>query len=112
MMVFMEIPKIIIAALKIIMALILLFFLIIGVFILFSNITFLNTNNGALNVVFSGVVAISTVIYAYLTHSLVSETKKLRKYQIEPEIIITMEPKEGYMQYIFSYSEHWRWSSN
>lgn len=63
--------------------------------------TFLNNNSGALTLLFSGVVAISTVVYAWLTHNLVSETKKMRKYQVEPEINITMEPKEGYLQYIY-----------
>ena len=42
------------------------------------------TQNG--NLLFSGIVAISTVVYAFLTWQLVSETRKMRKVQTEPSV--------------------------
>ena len=53
---------------------------------------FLNANSGALNVIFSGVVAVATAIYALFTKSLTNETKKLRKVQTEPLISIAVIP--------------------
>jgi len=55
-------------------------------------IAFLNSNSGALTVIFTAVVTISTVAYAILTWSLVSETKKMREAQTEPRIEITLKP--------------------
>lgn len=55
-------------------------------------IAYLNSNSGALTVVFTAVVTISTVAYALLTRSLVSETKKMREVQTEPRIEITLKP--------------------
>ena len=55
-------------------------------------IDFLNSNSGALTVLFTAVVAISTVAYAILTWSLVSETKRMREVQTEPKIEITLKP--------------------
>jgi len=52
---------------------------------------YLNQNAGALTVIFSFLVAISTVFYAILTWKLVSETKKLRKAQTEPKLSIIIE---------------------
>jgi hypothetical protein len=54
-------------------------------------IEYLNSNSGALTVVFTAVVTISTVAYAILTRSLVSETKKMREVQTEPRIEITLK---------------------
>jgi len=55
-------------------------------------IAYLNSNSGALTVVFTAVVTISTVAYAILTWSLVSETKRMREVQTEPRIEITLKP--------------------
>ena len=55
-------------------------------------IAYLNSNSGALTVIFTAVVTISTVAYAILTWSLVSETKKMREVQTEPRIEITLKP--------------------
>ena len=55
-------------------------------------IAYLNSNSGALTVVFTAVVTISTVAYSILTRSLVSETKKMREVQTEPRIEITLKP--------------------
>jgi len=53
-------------------------------------VAFLNSNSGALTVIFTAVVTISTVAYAVLTRSLVSETKRMREVQTEPRIEITL----------------------
>lgn len=53
---------------------------------------FLNKNSGALTVLFTAVVTISTVIYSILTGKLVSETTKMRQVQTEPKIEVTIEP--------------------
>lgn len=50
-------------------------------------------------IIFSALVAFSTVIYAVLTWKLVSETIKLRKAQTEPKISIRIEPSEHSMFY-------------
>ena len=55
-------------------------------------IAYLNSNSGALTVIFTAVVTISTVAYAILTWSLVSETKKMREVQTEPRIELTLTP--------------------
>ena len=44
--------------------------------------------------VFSGVVAISTLIYAYLTWRLVGETRRMREVQTEPKISVFVELNE------------------
>jgi len=56
-----------------------------------DTIAYLNSNSGALTVVFTAVVTISTVAYAILTCSLVSETKRMREVQTEPRIEITLK---------------------
>lgn len=54
-------------------------------------LAFLNQNVGALSVIFTAVVTISTVIYAALTAKLVTETRQMREVQTEPRIHITIE---------------------
>lgn len=58
---------------------------------------YLNKNSGAFNVLFSGVVAISTVVYAVLTWRLVSETRRMRHAQTEPKIAVTYRSREEWM---------------
>ena len=48
----------------------------------------------ALILVFTGVVALSTVVYAFLTWKLVSETQKLRRAQTEPRLSVFVELNE------------------
>jgi hypothetical protein len=55
---------------------------------------FLNQNSGSITVIFTAVVALSTVFYALLTAALVIETKKIREVQTEPLIEIVIEPLE------------------
>lgn len=52
------------------------------------------------NIVFSGVVAIATVVYAILTWKLVSETRKMRLSQFMPHISVTFEPREEWINFI------------
>ena len=42
-------------------------------------------------VVFTGVVALSTVVYAILTWNLVSETRRMREVQTEPRVTVRLE---------------------
>jgi hypothetical protein len=63
-------------------------------------IEYLNHNSGALTVIFTAVVTISTVVYAVLTATLVSETRKMRQAQTEPKIEITVKSKEEWINLI------------
>lgn len=51
---------------------------------------FLNTNSGALTVVFTAVVTIATAVYAALTWVLVKETRMMREVQTEPKLQVTI----------------------
>ena len=51
---------------------------------------FLNTNSGALTVIFTAVVTLATAVYAVLTWLLVSETRQMRQVQTEPRIEISL----------------------
>ncbi len=55
---------------------------------------YLNQNSGAITIIFTAVVALSTVVYALLTAYLVIETKKIREVQTEPRIEMVIEPLE------------------
>ncbi len=50
--------------------------------------------------IFSGIVALSTVVYAFLTWRLVGETKKVRLAQTEPMVSVTHHPNEKGGPYI------------
>jgi len=50
--------------------------------------------NDILQIIFSAVVALSAVFYSILTRQLVSETKKIREFQITPDINIYFERSE------------------
>lgn len=50
--------------------------------------------NECLQLVFSGLVAMSTVVYALLTWKLVNETRKIREFQITPDINVYFEISE------------------
>ena len=60
----------------------------------------LNENAGALNVVFGFVVMAATVVYAVLTAALVAETKRMRRAQTEPEVVIRLQPSETWLMLI------------
>lgn len=58
-----------------------------------SIVKYLNNNSAAVSLLFSFVVTLATVFYVILTWKLVSETKKLRELQGEPNISITLSQK-------------------
>jgi hypothetical protein len=60
-------------------------------------IEWLNKNSGVFNLLFSFLVAISTVFYAYLTSKLVRETKRLREVQTEPTLEIFFRSHDASM---------------
>ena len=57
----------------------------------------LNQNSGALLVVFSLVVTLATVFYVILTGKLVSESRKMREAQTEPNIFVSLHSKEDWV---------------
>jgi hypothetical protein len=61
---------------------------------------FLNQNSGALIVIFTTIVAVSTIVYALLTYVLVNETRKMRHAQTEPRLDIICKPREEWIALI------------
>ncbi|MFQ5433046.1 MAG: hypothetical protein ACE5EN_11145 [Nitrospinota bacterium] len=61
---------------------------------------FFNANSGSFSVIFSGMVAIATIIYAILTWKLVSETKRIRAAQTEPKVSISIQPRDEWINLI------------
>lgn len=68
-----------------------------------SFLTFLNQHSGALMVIFTAVVTISTLVYAILTGLLVSETKKMRQIQTEPKIEVILKAREEFINMVNIY---------
>lgn len=64
---------------------------------------FLNQNSGALTVIFTAVVTISTVVYAVLTAVLVAETRRMRHAQTEPKVEVVIKPREEWISLIHVY---------
>ena len=64
---------------------------------------FLNQNSGALMVIFTAVVTISTVVYAFLTARLTEETRRMRKIQTEPKIEVSLKPREEFVNIVNIY---------
>lgn len=58
---------------------------------------FLNENAGVLNLLFTGVVALATVVYAVLTSRLVKETQRLREAATEPSLEVTYRSRDEAM---------------
>ncbi|MDH4129586.1 MAG: hypothetical protein OEV44_12575 [Spirochaetota bacterium] len=56
--------------------------------------------NATLMLIFSGLVAVSTVVYACLTWKLVSETRRLRKVQTEPNVFINLQLRENNINFV------------
>lgn len=61
---------------------------------------FLNTNSGALSAIFSGVVTVATVVYAWLTAKLVQETRQMRQVQTEPRIQVTYRTRDEWINFL------------
>jgi hypothetical protein len=64
---------------------------------------FFNQNSGVLMVIFTGVVTLSTVVYAILTGLLVAETRRMRQAQTEPRVEVTIKPREEWISLIHVY---------
>lgn len=64
---------------------------------------FLNQNSGALTVIFTAVVTLSTVVYAVLTAVLVAETRRMRQAQTEPKLEVVIKPREEWVSLIHVY---------
>nr|VFK59535.1 MAG: hypothetical protein BECKUNK1418G_GA0071005_100750 [Candidatus Kentron sp. UNK]VFK68683.1 MAG: hypothetical protein BECKUNK1418H_GA0071006_10052 [Candidatus Kentron sp. UNK] len=56
--------------------------------------------------IFSGVVALSTVVYAVLTALLVVETKQMRRAQTEPKLVAYVEPREEFINFAHLYIQN------
>ena len=63
-------------------------------------LNFLNQYNTAFTVIFTFVVATATAVYAILTWKLVSETRKMRKSQTEPNVFLFFQPREEWINFI------------
>ncbi|MBN1618662.1 hypothetical protein JW887_04980, partial [Candidatus Dojkabacteria bacterium] len=63
-------------------------------------IDFLNSNSGIITVIFSGIVALSTLVYAILTWQLVSETRRMRKVQSEPALSMHIQPRNEWINFM------------
>lgn len=61
---------------------------------------FLNDNSGAVNIVFSGLVTLATLVYAILTWKLVSETKKMRRAQTDAKVTVRVEPAKETIHFL------------
>jgi hypothetical protein len=61
---------------------------------------YLNDNAGAFNVLFTGVVALATAVYAVLTAKLVRETRNLREAQTEPRVEVFFRPRDEWISLI------------
>ena len=64
---------------------------------------FLNQHSGALTVIFSAVVTLSTVVYAVLTAILVAETRRMRHVQTEPKLEVVTKPREEWIALLHVY---------
>lgn len=57
----------------------------------------INKNSGALSAIFSGVVTVATVIYAWLTAKLVNETRRMREAQTEPSLQVVYRNRDEWI---------------
>lgn len=53
------------------------------------------TSNEIIQILFSGIVALSTIFYVILTSKLVSETRRMRELQITPDVTIYLDRGEA-----------------
>lgn len=69
-------------------------------------IELLQQNQDIATLIFSAVVALSTVVYAVLTALLVIETRQMRSAQTEPKIVAFVEPREEFINFAHLYFEN------
>jgi len=60
----------------------------------------LNDNAGAIQVVFSALVTLATVVYALLTWVLVSETRRMRKAQTDAKVTVSVESRPQHFGFV------------
>jgi len=60
-------------------------------------VEFLENNKELVTLIFSAVVALSTVVYAILTALLVAETMKMRRAQTDPKLVAYVKPREEFV---------------
>ena len=65
-----------------------------------SLITVLDAYDSVFTLVFSGIVSLSTIVYALLTWKLVSETRRMRKVQTEPNVSVFIKPREEWIGFV------------
>jgi hypothetical protein len=63
-------------------------------------IEFLRENQAVITLVFAFAVTVSTIVYAILTWRLVSETRRMRKAQTDPEISVSLIQNENSINFI------------
>ena len=74
-----------------------IFFILISFLTLIYLKETINSNQAIFSLIFSGMVAFSTIFYALLTKELVSETIKMRKIQSNPKVVIDIFQNERYI---------------
>lgn len=62
-------------------------------------IEWIQNNEAAASLIFSAVVALSTVVYAVLTALLVFETRRMRRAQTDPKLVAHVEPREEFVNF-------------
>jgi len=67
---------------------------------------FIVNNQEIATLVFSAVVALSTVIYAVLTALLVTETRQMRRAQTEPKLVAFIELREEFVNFAHLYIQN------
>lgn len=60
----------------------------------------LNSNAGVFNLAFGAIVAIATVFYARLTKALVEETRRMRRAQTEPHLLVQVEVSPIWINFV------------
>lgn len=66
-------------------------------------LTSLNQNSGAIQVLFSGLVTVATVVYAILTWSLVRETTRMRKAQTDAKVMVGVNCRKETINFLDFY---------
>lgn len=63
-------------------------------------VLFLNDNSGAIQVLFSALVTLATLVYAFLTWKLVSETRRMRKAQTDAKITVGVSNRKESISFL------------
>lgn len=66
-------------------------------------VEYLENHQELVTLIFSAVVALSTVVYAVLTALLVAETRHMRRAQTEPKLVAYVKPREEFVNFAHLY---------